>query len=171
MDVIAAESAVDRWRGVENDVRTPVVAAGAAGFAGGLGAGYAALEGDAVSDLQTFDVAACLDDDAGALVAEAEIGFDDRVADASCFPEVNVAFRMVFRSQRRFRQVADMSLLLTTTYTCSSHMYQTVVRSWLRQLCIYHVELMFGIGFNGYVLGSTGEDFRGGRHVVAKRCL
>ena len=50
-------------------------------------------------------------------------------------------------------------------------MYQTVVRSWLRQLCIYHVELMFGIGFNGYVLGFASEDFCGGRHVVVKWCL
>jgi len=90
VNVVAAKSTVDRRRRVEDDVRTPVVAAGAAGFTGRLGAGYAALEGDAVSDLQTSDVAACFDDDSGAFMAKAEIGFDDGVADASCFPEVDV---------------------------------------------------------------------------------
>ncbi len=50
-------------------------------------------------------------------------------------------------------------------------MYQAVVCSWLRQLGVYHIELMIGVGFNGYVFRLANEDFRGGRHVVVKWCL
>jgi len=47
--VVAAQSAMDGWRGVEDDVRAGVVAACAAGCAGGFAAWDAALEGDAVA--------------------------------------------------------------------------------------------------------------------------
>jgi len=49
MNVVAAKSAVDGRRGVEDDVWARIVAPGAAGFAGRLRAGNAAFESDSIT--------------------------------------------------------------------------------------------------------------------------
>ena len=88
VDVIAADGAVKGRRTGEGNVWTEVVLA--SGAVEAFVAGDAGLDGYAVADAKMRHVATCVDDNAGAFVAEDVVGGDDAGADRAGFPEVQV---------------------------------------------------------------------------------
>jgi hypothetical protein len=86
---VFGEGAVDRWRGLELDVRAQVIAAGLALFAGAAGA--LGFDGDAVADAGGVNGASDGGDPAGEFVAQDQWVVNHVVADPAMFVVVNVA--------------------------------------------------------------------------------
>jgi len=95
VDVVAADGAVEGWRAGECDVWTEVIVASRADEA--FVAGNTGLDGDAVAGAEMGDVAAGVDDDAGAFVTEDVVGGDDAAADRAGFPKVKVGAEVAVR--------------------------------------------------------------------------
>lgn len=88
VQLVALEGAVVGVDAGEADVGAQVVAALLAQEAGV--AGDAGLDGDAVAGLEGGDALADAEDDAGGLVADDAVAFEDDGADLAGFPEVDV---------------------------------------------------------------------------------
>ena len=95
-----------------------------------------------LTHFQRLDIRACLNHDASRLVAQPQVFRNDRIADGSGLPEVDI----------------------TATNARGPDMDQAFVRSWFGDFCLDDIELVGWICFNRNGFGLSRKNFGTGCH-------